>query len=194
MSGGVLAGLGRLALVSVVPAALLAGTPAVATQVEHERFDEHVLKVRQGYCGDLTVRSEFWDQGVVVGRTTGRDGVARYTQSHHGRAVTTNLANGNTVTIVWNYLVQDVRATRNGDGTVTILWQVPGPETVYGPDGRRLAVSGGTMRIVTVLDESGTPDDPSDDVVVSEDVVMSVGGKPQTGEVDICDVLRHGSP
>ena len=89
-----------------------------------------------GYCGDLRVRIDFHDQGVFVGRPAGKERFLRYTVSHHGGGTITNLATGRAFTFVWNYLEQDIKVTDNGDGTVSILSQVPGPEKIYGPDGQ----------------------------------------------------------
>lgn len=60
------------------------------TPYEHIRLDEQGSSVETDFCGDLSVRDEFHDQGVID----------------------------------------------NGDGTISILTQVPGPEKTYGPDGK----------------------------------------------------------
>ena len=75
------------------------------TPYEHIRLDEQGSSVETDFCGDLSVRDEFHDQGVID----------------------------------------------NGDGTITILTQVPGPEKTYGPDGKLLFTSGGTFRHPTIL-------------------------------------------
>ena len=56
-------------------------------------------------------------------------------------------------------------------GPITILDQIPGPERIYGPDGQLLNTSGGTFRLQTVLDDGGTPNDLSDDTVLSEELI-----------------------
>ena len=161
---------------------LLIGATAATTEakpLEHVRYFESESEVVDDFCGDLAVRAEYHDRGVIQARQTGPGRLPRYTVNHHGGATTTNLATGKAFTITWNYLEQDVRARDNGDGTVTILAQVPGPETVYGPDGQRLFVSGGTMRIELVVDLGGTPADTSDDAVIGEEFVGEHGGQPQ---------------
>jgi hypothetical protein len=172
-------------------AALFAGiggaaTSALAKPYEQIRFGEQNSEVIDGYCGDLQVGTDFHDSGVVVGRVTGPDGTLRYTQSHHGGGTITNLATGKAFTITWNYTNQDVRVTDNGDGTIRILSQIPGPEKTYGPDGRLLFTNGGTFRLLTILDYGGTLTNPSDDTFVSETVMSSNGGKPQP-DFDFCD-------
>jgi hypothetical protein len=169
-----------------------AATSAQAKPYEQFRFHEEGSQVIDGYCGDLRVRGEFHDSGVLVARTTGPDGTLRYTQSHHGGATTTNLATGKAFTVTWNYTVQDVRVTVNGDGTMSILSQFPGPEKTYGPDGQLLNTSGGTYRELVIIDYGGTLADPSDDTFVSAEVVSEHGGKPQPdSSTPFCDLFRE---
>ena len=179
-------------LLAVGLTGLLIGSMATATEakpLEHIRFFESESEVVDDFCGDLTVRSEYHDRGVIQARQTGPDRLPRYTVSHHGGATSTNLATGKAFTITWNYLEQDVRVRDNGDGTVTILAQVPGPETIYGPDGQRLFVSGGTMRIELIVDLAGTPADTSDDVVIDEEFLSGHGGQPQP-PFNFCESFR----
>ena len=179
-----------VAAIAVAAVAMSAGTAVVqAKPYEQVRFDEQGSGLVDDFCGDLNVRIDFHDQGVVVGREAGKSRLLRYTQSHHGGSTITNLATGRAFSFTWNYLNQDVQVADNGDGTITILAQIPGPERIYGPDGQLLNTNGGTFRLQTVLDDGGTPNDPSDDTVLSEEVVSSNGGKPQ-GEFDFCDSFR----
>ena len=179
-----------MVLVAVAAVAMGAGTAVVqAKPYEQVRFDEQGSDLVEGYCGDLNVRIDFHDQGVVVGREAGESRLLRYTQSHHGGSTITNLATGRAFSFTWNYLNQDVQIVDNGDGTITILAQIPGPERIYGPDGQLLNTNGGTLRLQTVLDDGGTPNDPSDDTVLSEEVISANGGKPQ-GEFDFCESFR----
>jgi hypothetical protein len=177
------------AVAVVAMAAALMATPSEAKPLEQFRFNDQFSQVIDGYCGDLQVLSEFHDSGVLVGRTTGRDRTPRYTQSHHGGVTTTNLATGRATTITWDYTVQDVRVTNNGDGTISILTQIPGPERLYGPDGELVYTSGGTYRVLTVVDYGGTLSDPSDDTFVSETVVSSNGGRPQP-DINYCEAFH----
>ncbi len=176
-----------LAATAVGAAALTLGVSvSLAAPIEQGRFDEQSSWIVRRYCGDLRVQIDFHDQGVVVGRPAGKERFLRYTASHHGESTHTNLATGRAFTFVWNYLEQDIKVTDNGDGTISILSQVPGPETIYGPDGQLLSTNGGTMRLLTVIDFAGTPLDPSDDQFVSHELVSSNGGKPQP-DTNYCD-------
>jgi hypothetical protein len=167
--------------------AVVAGGPATARPYEQLRFHDQGTYVLSD-CGDLSVRIDFEDQGALVGRVVRRETELRYTVSHHGGSTITNLATGLAFRFDWNYLDQDLRSTDNGDGTVTVLTQVPGPERVFGPDGQLLATSGGTMRLELVLDYSGTLLDPTDDTLLSEELVSSNGGRPQD-DTSFCDLF-----
>ena len=120
------------------------------------------------------------------GRPAGKERFLRYTVSHHGGSTHTNLATRRAFTFVWNYLEQEIKVTDNGDGTVSVLSQLPGPETIYGPDGQLVSTNGGTMRLLTILDLAGTPLDPTDDQSVSQTLVSANGGTPQP-DTRLCD-------
>jgi hypothetical protein len=175
------------ALVGIVLSATASSVQA--KPLDHIRFHEQGSWIVHNYCGDLRVRFDLDDSGVIVLRTTGPNGLPRFTATHHGGLEITNLATGKAFTFTWHYALPDVRVSDNGDGTLTLVYQVPGPETIYGPDGQRLHTNGGTMRFEVILDHAGTPGDPSDDVVISETVISSVGGQPQD-PFDYCAAFR----
>lgn len=174
----------------LVGIALLATASSVqAKPLAQMRFHEQVTEIVHNYCGDLSVRFDLDDSGVFVVRSTGPDRLPRFTATHHGGITITNIATGKPFTITWNYALPDVRVTDNGDGTFTVVYQIPGPESIYGPDGQLLHVSGGTIRFEAIIDHAGTPGDPSDDVFISETVISSVGGRPQE-PFDYCAAFR----
>lgn len=178
-----------LATVLVTAAATVCGPPAGAKPVEHVRFDEHAVEVVDDFCGDLPVRAELDDRGHFTITLTGPDRLPKFSSNHHGGITFTNLATGKAFTITWDYVVKEVRVTDNGDGTFTVLYQLPGPERVYGPDGQLLYTSGGMFRMEAVIDHGGTPSDPSDDVFVREVFVSDNGGRPQD-PFHFCDSFR----
>jgi hypothetical protein len=178
-------------IVSGLTALLLAATSSAveAKPIEHVRFHDSWSNVVDDFCGDLNVRFDYQESGVLQARQTGRNQLPKYTVSHHGGITITNLATGKAFTIGWNYLEQDTKVTDNGDGTRTVLFQVPGPEVFYGPDGQRLYVSGGMYRVELIVDDAGTPGDPSDDFVISEELVSDNGGQPQE-PFNFCEQFR----
>jgi hypothetical protein len=185
---GALAAVG-LGLAAVAMTAALMATGAQATQVEHARIDDQWSYLSEDFCGDLTVLLAGNDSGSLVARTSGQSSLPRYTVNHHGGSTITNLTTEKAFTFRWNYVEQDLRATDNGDGTATVISQIPGPEKIYGPDGQLVSFNGGTMRLRLTIDLAGTPSDPSDDSVVNEEVLSSNGGPPQD-DIAFCDEFR----
>lgn len=106
-----------------------------------------------------------------------------------GDAVWTNDATERTFTFAWRLAEQEVTAVDNGDGTTTLLYQHAGPEHVYGPDGQRLYLWVGLGRESVLIDNGGTPTNPFDDALISEDF-LSFHGRPDAGG-DFCTTFRE---
>jgi hypothetical protein len=170
---------------SLVLAMAIPTTSAQAKPTDQFRFADHDSYVLGDFCGDIPVRVEFSERGSGVGRFAGRGRQLRYTVTHHGAATYTNLDTGRAFTFAWNYIDQDKRVTDNGDGTLSILGNSPGSERVKGPDGKLLDVKAGLFRWVVVLEDEGTPTDPSDDTFVS--ITFLSGPDVYT---ELCDDFR----
>ena len=162
---------------------------AGAKPYENDRFHQHGVYVVDDYCGDLEVRIEFNDHGHFVIRPTGPDRLPRFSSTHHGFSTHTNRTTGKAFTFTWNCGDMDVHLADNGNGTFTAVYQAPGPERYCGPEGQLLNTNGGTMRIRIIVDDNGTPKDPGDDFVISEEFVSEHGGQPQD-PFDFCDSFR----
>jgi hypothetical protein len=93
----------------------------------------------------------------------GPDGLGYGLEHFKITTVFTNLANGNAVTSEETSISKDLRVTDNGDGTLTILGLSTGNVVVYGPDGKAIARNPGQVRFEVLIDNGGTPSDPSDD-------------------------------
>ena len=186
-------GMGRRWLLGTLTAAILVVGPPVGAKAagnERFRFDQHFSYVVKRYCGDIRVRIEGTDTGSGTVRLNGRGALPLYTVNHHGGLTVTNLATGKAVTFTWNYLEQELSATDNGDGTVSVVLMVPGPEKTFGPDGEVILFNGGNMRLLLTVDYGGTLGDGSDDVVVDERLISSNGG-PNMEDVNYCAELRR---
>jgi hypothetical protein len=169
-----------LAVGAIVGAAVLAlPVPADAKTIERGHFDDHEVIDFDDFCGDLVVRLEVHDTGTYSARLGGPGQLPRFASTHHGGATWTNVATGRSFTAWWNYSNKDIKVTDNGDGTLTVLYQVPGPERIYGVDGQQLNISTGMMRLAALIDHNGTPRDPSDDTFLSEELVSDHGYPPQ---------------
>lgn len=190
LAGTVARHAGRVALCSAVGLVCMLGIgvmSAHAKPLEHFSGNNQGSFVREDFCGDMKVRIDFDYDFTVIGRESGPDRIARYTVSSHGIETFTNLATGKTVTALSDSITQDVRLTNNGDGTITILYQTPGAARSFGPDGRLVFIDPRPSWYEVVIDLKGTPNDPSDDTVISEEVVREVAAHV---DKDFCSAFR----
>jgi hypothetical protein len=137
--------------------------PASAKPLERVHFHDSGSEVVEGFCDSLTVRSDFEVDGTFLLNPHGPDGLAYGSEKAHGTQSLTNLANDKTITSVFNVITKDLKVTDNGDGTLTILVMATGGERWYGPDGQFLFNNPGQIRFELLIDDGGTPTDPSDD-------------------------------
>ena len=136
---------------------------AQAKPVDRWTFDDQQEFVEEGFCGDQTVHIETGQSGGGVGRVKGRDRDVVYTVRFHGEATITNLATGRAFYLEWDYIDQEARVTYNGDGTNSVFGNSAGSERTRGPDGQLLDTKSGLTKWMVLLDDGGTPRDPSDD-------------------------------
>jgi hypothetical protein len=165
----------------------IAATPVGAKPLEHFSDNNQGSFVIDEFCGGMEVRIDFDYDFTLVARQTGPNRLPRYTVNQHGIETFTNLATGKSVTAFSDWVTQDVRVTDNGDGTLTVLYQIPGGARYFGPDGRVLLIDSRLSQLEVVLDHGGTPSDPSDDTFISEEVVREVA--PHVDE-DFCEAFR----
>jgi hypothetical protein len=162
----------------VFAAAASAGPPFRETI--HEEFEF----VDPNFCGaGLTVEVSVVLDIRVHANPHGRDRLVYFLQHATERDVFTNLANGKSVTSVAKVIEKDQRVTDNGDGTLTVLIKATGNAVVYGANGKAIARNPGQIRIELLIDHGGTPNDPSDDVVLSEELVKGSTGRSD----DFCE-------
>jgi hypothetical protein len=172
-------GLTATALVSSI-------APAAAAPLDHGHFHDVTSEVVEPFCGDLAVRIDSDIRGSFVVKTQGPDGLVYFLESVHGTVSFTNLATGKSFTNVFNVVDKDLKVTDNGDGTLTILATTAGSIKNYGPDGNRLFVTSGQVRIEFLVDHGGTPTDPDDDVLLEERVVRPFTGRDDTDGGAFC--------
>jgi hypothetical protein len=161
-----------LAVASIaVPGAASADPPL------NERFHDEFTEIIDDYCDvpGLTVQSDV----VIDGRTLIRRR-AGFMEQVSGTFVDTNVANGKAITGAFHEVGKALHATDNGDGTSTLLFLVTGNDVTYGPDGKAIARNPGQVRFEVLVDNGGTPNDPSDD----EFLAMLGLVKESTGRTD----------
>lgn len=155
--------------VTAVAMAVLAAT-ASAEPIVHESFHDEGTLVHEGFCGvtDLMVEDSFVVDGRVLAVAEGEDRLAYFLENVRETSLITNVANGKYVTFSSMVVRKDLKATDNGDGTLTILVLSTGNDVVYGSDGEAIARNPGQVRIEVLIDDGGTPTDPSDDEFIAD--------------------------
>ncbi len=180
-------------LVCVVAVALgLVAAPASAKPIERVHFLESGSEIESDFCGDLTVRIDFEIRGSFLLNAHGPDGLAYGMETFHGRVSFTNVANGKTLTSVFNNVSKDLKVTDNADGTLTILVMATGSNKIYGPDGKLLFNDPGQIRLQILIDHGGTPTDPSDDEFIADlGLVKGSTGRNDLQGLDFCADVIH---
>jgi hypothetical protein len=83
----------------------------------------------------------------------------------------TNPTTDLTFTVATTANDKDLTITDNGDGTITVVHQMAGIQSAYGPTGEVLFTDRGLFRITVLIDTAGTVD-PEDDTF------LGVEGEP----------------
>ena len=134
----------------------------------------------------LTVQVNSTTESRFMFNPHGPDGLGYGLEHLRITNVYANAANGIAVTEQVTTVFKDLRVTDNGDGTVTILVLATGNAVVRGPDGKAIARNPGQIRFEALVDNGGTPTDPSDDEFL--DVLRDVKGS--TGRTDdFCEAV-----
>jgi hypothetical protein len=135
-------------------------------------------------CGiDSHVRSV--EQGLLTVRSRGPEGIDYFAERLERDAYTTNKATGLTIHVSQKYRPRDQQIVDNGDGTLTIHWQATFNQVDRAPDGSVAFRSAGRQTGTIVVDDGGTPSDPDDDEVISEEYSDIYGHDGREG-TDFC--------
>jgi hypothetical protein len=163
---------------------LAAAASAAPGQVFRETIHDEFEFVDENFCDaglpvEVAVVLDIRVQAVAHGR----DRLAYFLQHGTETDVLTNLANGKSVSSVAMVIEKDLRVTDNGDGTLTVLILATGNAVLYDEDGKAIARNPGQIRVELLIDHGGTPNDPSDDEVLSEELVKGSTGRSD----DFCE-------
>lgn len=177
----------RRSTIMVCGALLLAMTavaPASAAPVERGHFEDTGTGVLDDFCGaGIAVGYDFTVWGSYLLRQSPRDGLLYGQEAGHLTNTLTNLSNGKLITHVVDSLNKDVNVTDNGDDTLTIRVQWIGGDRWYDADGKPVLLDSGGQWFDVLLDDGGTPTDPSDD----EDISVSPNLKETGQEGNLTD-------
>jgi hypothetical protein len=177
--------LGAFLALGATAAVMLAAAASAGPPFRETIHDEFEF-VEENFCdAGLTVEIA----GVVDVRVQAaprrRDRLVYFLHHVTETDVLTNLENGKSVRSVSRAIDKDLRVTNNGDGTLTVLILATGNAVVYGENGKAIARNPGQIRIELLVDHGGTPKDPSDDVVLSEEIVKGSTGRTD----DFCEAV-----
>jgi hypothetical protein len=175
---------GMLALGAIAVVMLAAAAGAKPGQVFRETIHDEFEFVDDNFCdAGLTVEVAVVLDIRVHAVPHGRDRLVYFLQHGTETDVFTNLDNGKSIRSFARVIEKDMRVTDNGDGTLTVLIQATGNATLYGGNGKAIARNPGQIRIELLIDHGGTPNDPSDDEVLSEELVRGSTGRSD----DFCE-------
>ena len=166
-------------------AAVMLAAVASAGPPSKETLHFEGTNVIENFCGveGLTVEEAFVIDLRVKAGARGRDGLVYFLTHANHTEVYTNLANTRFVSTRANVLEKDLRVTDNRDGTLTVLTLATGNAVMYGENGKAIGRNPGQVRFELLIDHGGTPNDPSDDVVISEELVKGSTGRSD----DFCE-------
>lgn len=167
-------------------AAVVFAAAAIAGKVSQDAFHDEGTYVLEDFCDvpGLDLRVDFTIDGRVHVVPRGRDQLAYFLQHGTRTETLTNPANGKSVTYVARVTEKDMRVTDNGDGTLTVLVLATGNATLSGADGKAIARNPGQVRFELLVDDGGTPADPSDDEII--DFLGVVKGSTGRSD-DVCE-------
>ena len=142
------------------------------------------------FCEGIDAEVSWNDSVHELVKSRGRDGLVYFSANVQGTTVYTNLDTGKTYSNTYNITDRDQQVTDNGDGTLTITIAQPGSNKWFDSDGRLVFVTGGTFWFQILVDDGGTPTDPSDDEEIEGSfVAVKDAGHDGTAGRDFCEDL-----
>jgi hypothetical protein len=180
LTAGVLAGLAAASICFI--------SPASAKLIDRGTVHDEAHFVVADTCGvaGFTTQVDITFDGRWTLASRGNNRLPYLKESRRVTYVFTNIATGHWVRIEEATRGNDIRVTDNGDGTMTYLTLHTTNTVVYNQYGKAIARDTGNERFRLLVDNGGTPTDPSDDTVV--EFLGDV--KPPTGRniEDFCAV------
>ena len=169
--------LGAILALVVVTAAVLAAA-ASAKLLFRETIHDEFEFVDTDFCGTgLSIEVAVVLDIRVQAVSHGPDGLVFFLQHATETDVLTNPENDRSLRSFVRVIEKDLVVRDNGDGTLTVIILATGNAVLYGENGKAIARNPGQVRIELLIDHAGTPDDPSDDVLLSEEVVKGSTGR-----------------
>ena len=142
-------------------------SPVAAKPLERERysFEESATFTDTG-CGESITIDFTWTGSGVFMLKEGRRGdpTPYYFDNHSSVETFTNVANGETATLVHQSLFKDLRI-EHVEGTIYRFTAIETgrPVVAYGPDGKKLVFDRGRIRHTVLIDTKGDSDIENDE-------------------------------
>jgi hypothetical protein len=175
--------LGAILALCAAAAAMLAAAAGAGPPFRETIHDEFEF-VDTDFCGaGLTVEVAVVLDLRVHALPHGRDRLIYFLQHGTETDVLTNLENGRSLRSFARVIEKDLVVRDNGDGTLTVLILATGNAVLYGENGKAIARNPGQIRVELLIDHGGTPNDPSDDVLLAEELVKGSTGRSD----DFCE-------
>lgn len=175
--------LGAILALCAAAAAMLAAAAGAGPPFRETIHDEFEF-VDTDFCGaGLTVEVAVVLDLRVHALPHGRDRLIYFLQHGTETDVLTNLENGRSLRSFARVIEKDLVVRDNGDGTLTVLILATGNAVLYGENGKAIARNPGQIRVELLIDHGGTPNDPSDDVFLAEELVKGSTGRSD----DFCE-------
>jgi hypothetical protein len=170
--------------IATAAVAALSVSWAATTTASAAPFDQgtfHDVSTSSVDCGSMQLSETDVADGQFLGVQRGPDGLVYYREISTYTTTWTNLANGKSmVQVVKGLRGKDQTITINGDGTLTDAILSPSRVSVFGPDGQLAYQGVGVVTYVFLLDDNGTPQDPTDDEFLAYLGAINQHGLDQT--------------
>lgn len=186
--------LGRTTAVACVAALGTQTSPALAAEpvLVNSHFRTAFEHVEQdiGECLDVAfpIHHSGKSNAVIQLRTRGTSGPTYSSLRYTTDDVYTNVDTGESFKAREVVREADTRITENVDGTVTATFSAKATVTVHKPSGALFGVDSGRVTGTVHLDLAD-PDDPEDDIVISEQL-SDPTGVSRLGGFDLCAVAE----
>jgi hypothetical protein len=173
---------------SVMALAALPAAPAAAQPYDRGSF--HEVNTYTIDCGDLQLDTVEVVDGRFLGVQRGPDGFVYFLEVATYTRTFTNPDTGKYfVQVVKGLVSKDQTITDNGDGTLTIDNLSPSRVVDYDSSGNVIGVVDGVGVFRFLIDDNGTPQDPSDDEFLDFLGIVKFAGLMT--RPPLCDVARQ---
>ena len=157
-----------LVTLAAVGAVTFGVVPVAGAQPYKETIRFEFQNEIEDFCGEegLAVQEHVVFESRFMANARQRDQLVYFMENQRISVVLTS--DNGMVTSEETVLFKDLDVTDNGDGTLTILVMGTGNAVAFDEDGKAIARNPGQIRFEILIDDGGTPQDPSDDEFLAD--------------------------